>query len=83
MPICSFSGKEIPRGTGIMYIKKDGKILWFLNSKCEKGYLKLGRKPRNTPWTAEAIAAKKAAHAAGQKPAGSEPATTKGRKGAV
>lgn len=49
----SFSGKEIPPGTGIMYVKKDGKILYFLNKKEEKNMLKLGRKPRRTKWTAE------------------------------
>lgn len=48
---CDFSGKEIPRGTGIMYVKKDGKILYFLNSKCEKNYIKLKRVPRDTKWT--------------------------------
>jgi large subunit ribosomal protein L24e len=64
MPICSFSGKDIPAGTGIMYVKKDGKVLWFLNSKAEKNYLKLRRKPRNVKWTAEARAQKKADMAA-------------------
>lgn len=48
---CSFSGKEIPKGTGIMYVKKDGKVLYFLNSKCEKNYLKLNRKPIKTRWS--------------------------------
>lgn len=64
MPICSFSGKEIPPGTGIMYVKKDGKVLWFLNSKAEKNYLKLGRKARNVKWTAEGRAQKAATMAA-------------------
>lgn len=49
---CTFSGKEIPKGQGIMYVKKDGKILYFLNSKAEKNYLKLGRKPVHTKWSA-------------------------------
>ncbi len=67
MPICSFSGEEIPPGQGIMYVKKDGKVLWFRNGKAEKNYLKLGRKPRNVTWTGEARAAKEAAMAAGKK----------------
>ncbi len=67
MPKCSFSGKEIPPGTGIMYVKNDGKVLWFLNSKAEKNYLKLRRKPRNVKWTGEARAAKKAAAPKGAK----------------
>lgn len=36
-----------------MYVKKDGKILYFLNRKEEKNMLKLGRKARNTTWTEE------------------------------
>jgi len=48
---CSFSGEEIPAGTGIMYIKKDGRVFHFLNRKCEKQMLKLNRKPRTTKWT--------------------------------
>lgn len=53
MPKCAFSGKEIPPGQGIMYVKKDGKILWFYNRKCEKNFIKLGRKSRTTKWTDE------------------------------
>ena len=49
----SFSGKEIPPGTGITYVKKDGKILYFLNRKEEKNMIKLGRKPRRVTWTEE------------------------------
>lgn len=62
---CSFSGKHIPPGTGIMYVKKDGKVLWFLNSKAEKNYL-LGRKARDRLWTADGRAAKQARMAATQ-----------------
>jgi len=53
MPKCSFSGEDIKPGTGIMYVKKDGKILWFKNSKCEKNFLKLKRKPLKIRWTNE------------------------------
>jgi len=48
---CSFCGEEIERGTGKMYVKKDGKILYFCSMKCEKNMLKLGRKPLQTKWT--------------------------------
>jgi len=51
MPICSFSGKEIPKGQGTMFVRKNGQILWFLNSKCERNYLKLKRKPTDYKWT--------------------------------
>ena len=48
---CSFSGKEIPPGTGITYVTKTGRIYYFLNRKCEKNFLKLGRIPRHVKWT--------------------------------
>ena len=51
---CSFSGKEIPPGKGIMYVKSDGKVLYFIDRKAEKNMLHLGRKPQNVRWTAEA-----------------------------
>ena len=58
-----------------MYVQKDGKVLWFLNSKCEKNYVKLKRKPRFVTWTEEARHAK----TAGQKPAGDKKTTAKTR----
>ena len=50
---CSFCNNNLAIGTGKMYIKKDGKTLWFCTSKCEKNMLKLNRKPRTTKWTGE------------------------------
>ncbi|MFT4311928.1 MAG: 50S ribosomal protein L24e [Candidatus Woesearchaeota archaeon] len=50
---CSFSGKEIPQGRGIMYIRKDGRVWYFADRKAEKNMVKLGRKPRETKWTKE------------------------------
>ncbi len=48
---CSYSGDEIKPGTGKMYVKDNGKVLWFKNSKCEKNMLKLKRDPRKFEWT--------------------------------
>ncbi len=67
MAICSFCGTTLPPGTGLCYIKKDAKVLWFCSRKCEKNMLILGRKPRHQPWTEEAKAAKTAAKAAAAK----------------
>ncbi|MFC1696953.1 50S ribosomal protein L24e [Nanoarchaeota archaeon] len=53
MARCSFCGKVFPKGTGVMYVKKDGKILYFHAKKCEKNMFKLKRKPRQTRWTKE------------------------------
>ncbi len=47
---CSFCGGEIEPGTGIMYVRNDGSILWFCSSKCFKNY-KMGRKARKLVWT--------------------------------
>lgn len=49
--ICSFCGYEIEPGTGKMYIRRDGKILYFCSRKCEKNMLKLKRNPRKLKWT--------------------------------
>ncbi|HDM05694.1 MAG TPA: 50S ribosomal protein L24 [Candidatus Aenigmarchaeota archaeon] len=47
---CSFCGKPICKGTGKMFVKKSGEILYFCSSKCEKNY-KLGREPKKLKWT--------------------------------
>jgi len=49
--ICKFCGREIPPGTGIMYIKNDGSILWFCSRKCRVSYLNFKRDPRKFKWT--------------------------------
>lgn len=51
MAISSFSGKKIPKGTGKMFVRDSGSILWFASSKEEKNMLKLKRDPRKLKWT--------------------------------
>ncbi|MFH0978693.1 MAG: 50S ribosomal protein L24e [Candidatus Woesearchaeota archaeon] len=51
MAKCSFCGETLKPGTGKMYVKKDGKILYFDSNKCEKNMIKLGRNPRKFKWT--------------------------------
>ena len=48
---CTFCGKIIEKGTGKIYVKKDGKIFQFCSSKCEKNTLKLKRNPVLVKWT--------------------------------
>tara|TARA_B100000586_G_scaffold195635_1_gene144439 strand:+ start:218 stop:409 length:192 start_codon:yes stop_codon:yes gene_type:complete len=48
---CSFTGRPIPPGTGMMYVKKTGQVLYFINSKAKKNYLNLNRVPARTKWT--------------------------------
>ena len=49
--ICTFSGEEIEPGTGMMFVRRDGSILWFKNSKARKNLVKLGRNARRVKWT--------------------------------
>ena len=51
MPRCSFSGEEIPKGKGLIYVKKDGTVYYFASSKCKKNFLKLKREGRKQKWT--------------------------------
>ena len=48
---CSFCGKEIQKGTGKLYVKKDGVVFNFCSSKCQNAQIKRGFKNRITPWT--------------------------------
>ena len=48
---CSFCGKEIEPGTGFLYVKTDGTLLWFCSRKCYKNMIVLGRKSRKVKWT--------------------------------
>ena len=38
--ICSFSGDKIEPGTGMMFVKRDGSVLWFKDSKSRKNHIK-------------------------------------------
>ena len=46
---CDYSGQEIEPGTGTMYVKTDGTVLWFADAKCEKNYF-MGRDARDLEW---------------------------------
>ncbi len=49
--VCTFCGGDIEPGTGKLYVKKDGTVLYFCKSKCQKNMLKLHRVPRRVRWT--------------------------------
>ncbi|MFH0927109.1 MAG: 50S ribosomal protein L24e [Candidatus Micrarchaeota archaeon] len=55
MPYDSFSNEEIPKGTGIMYVRKDGTVLYFKSSKTFKNMLKLKREGRKMRWTRKSL----------------------------
>ncbi|MFQ6053092.1 MAG: 50S ribosomal protein L24e [Candidatus Bathyarchaeia archaeon] len=48
---CSFCRRPIPPGTGINFVRRDGRLLRFCSSKCRKSTLKLKRDPRKLKWT--------------------------------
>ena len=55
MAKCSFCGETIEKGTGKIYVLKEGKALNFCGNKCEKNMLKLKRKARGLKWTQEFV----------------------------
>ena len=59
---CSFCGNPIPQGQGIMFVRNDGRILYFCSSKCDRN-TEMGRAGKNKKWTKfyeKGTAAKKA-----------------------
>jgi large subunit ribosomal protein L24e len=56
MPVvrkCFFCGGRVEPGTGLMLVKRDGAILFFCSSKCERN-MNLGRKSLKAKWTERA-----------------------------
>ena len=51
MAKCTFCNNDIEKGTGMMFVLNEGKVLDFCSRKCEKNMLKLGRKNIHTKWT--------------------------------
>lgn len=51
MPSCSFCGNELVKGTGKMFVRKEGTAYYFCGTKCEKNLLKLKRNPAYFKWT--------------------------------
>jgi large subunit ribosomal protein L24e len=47
---CSFCGRRIDPGTGLMFVRRDGSVLFFCLSKCERNF-RLGRKAHRVRWT--------------------------------
>jgi len=48
---CSFCGADIEPGTGMIYVKNDGSLLYFCSSKCRRNALLLRRRARKLKWT--------------------------------
>jgi len=50
---CSFCDSNMARGTGKMFVKKEGSIFYFCSGKCEKNY-GMGREKKKLKWTKSA-----------------------------
>ncbi len=48
---CSFCDGPLVKGTGLIYVKKDGTLYNFCSSKCRKNTLNLKREGRRQKWT--------------------------------
>ncbi len=51
MPKCHFCGRELKKGSGLLYVKKTGVAYYFCGSKCFRNAIKLGREGRKVKWT--------------------------------
>ena len=56
---CSFCAGEIEPGTGMMFVRRDGAVLYFCSAVCRKDQLNLGRVGHRLKWT-RAYATRKA-----------------------
>lgn len=47
---CSFCNSNMVKGTGKMFVKKEGSVFYFCSSKCEKN-VGMGRVAKKMKWT--------------------------------
>lgn len=55
MAYCSFCNNEVLKGTGEIYVLKDGTTLNFCGSKCKRNSQKLKREGRLMKWTSKTL----------------------------
>lgn len=48
---CTYCGKVIEPGTGLLLVKNDSSLSYFCSGKCEKNSGKLHRDSRKLKWT--------------------------------
>jgi large subunit ribosomal protein L24e len=53
---CTFCGRPIKPGQGIMYVRLDGTVERYCSSKCFKSAVKYHRNPRRLAWVRKAKA---------------------------
>jgi large subunit ribosomal protein L24e len=47
---CAFCGREFPHGVGMLYVKRDGSMLWFCSKKCRVYMVEQRKDPRKLKW---------------------------------
>lgn len=67
--VCSFCGDELAKGSGAIYVKKDGTIFFFCSSKCKRNQLNLKREGRRQMWTTASRQFKESSKTKGRAPA--------------
>ena len=55
MAYCTFCNNEVLKGTGEIYVLKDGTSLNFCSSKCKRNATKLKREGRLMKWTSKTL----------------------------
>ena len=48
---CSYCGKEIEPGTGMLFVQRAGSVLYFCSNKCKKSQISMKRDPKKLKWT--------------------------------
>ena len=48
---CSFCGTDVEPGTGSIYVRNDGSLLYLCSSKCRRNQIYLKRRARRLKWT--------------------------------
>jgi large subunit ribosomal protein L24e len=56
---CSVCKSNINKGSGKMFVRNDGRIIYFCGSKCQKNF-NMGREPKKLKWASSEKKAKKA-----------------------
>jgi ribosomal protein L24E len=52
---CSFCNNEMPKGTGELYVLRDGTALPFCSGKCKANAVELHREGRLVKWTNKSL----------------------------
>ncbi|MCK4614306.1 MAG: 50S ribosomal protein L24e [Thermoplasmata archaeon] len=52
---CSFCGKQIEPGTGMLYVRRDGSVFHFCAHKCRVNMTQLKRVPRRVRWSGKYV----------------------------